>query len=288
MVSGGGHDGFALTSDGSVWRWSKHNIGVIVPGLTDVADIAKGNSHYLAMTNSGELWAWGLNDCGQLGDGTTTGSILPIQSGITLFERVATFLYFHEEKYKVDIPGSVTVGASAYDQFGAEMNGEDIKYSLPQVGSRAVTINSSTGVVTVLPSASPGTRIIKASLNGMEDTVELTLSYPRNELDLDITQGDKYHVTLSADAFESFAGVTVTLTYDPAMLQLQNVAEQVNGTHITQGVIADTGITISQISAGAVELIFDATIQQGKIWSGVITVFRFIAVDSGTTTLIVE
>ncbi len=38
-------------------------------------------SHYLAVADDGTLWAWGLNRYGQLGDGTTTDRIDPVQVG---------------------------------------------------------------------------------------------------------------------------------------------------------------------------------------------------------------
>jgi len=69
---------------------------------------------------------------------------------------------------------------------------------------------------------------------------------------------------------------------------LQNVAEQVYGTHTAVGGIDGTGITIMQVSAGAVKLAFHYDIPQGKKWSGVITVLKFQAAATGTTAINVE
>lgn len=44
--------------------------GTLTP-LSDVIDIASGNSHGVAILEDGSGVAWGMNDRGQLGDGTT-------------------------------------------------------------------------------------------------------------------------------------------------------------------------------------------------------------------------
>ena len=43
--------------------------------------MAAGTSHTLAVKTDGTVWAWGLNDKGQLGDGTTTTRLSPVQVG---------------------------------------------------------------------------------------------------------------------------------------------------------------------------------------------------------------
>jgi alpha-tubulin suppressor-like RCC1 family protein len=41
--------------------------------------IAAGYSHSLALLEDGTVRAWGFNGTGQLGDGTTTYSLTPVQ-----------------------------------------------------------------------------------------------------------------------------------------------------------------------------------------------------------------
>jgi alpha-tubulin suppressor-like RCC1 family protein len=52
--------------------------------LPDVIRATGGHQHSLALKNDGTVWAWGLNNYGQLGDGTTTNKLSPVQvSGLT-------------------------------------------------------------------------------------------------------------------------------------------------------------------------------------------------------------
>lgn len=84
----------ALLEDGRVAAWGsnqfgelgpgvpvddgKHPTPVIIPGLTDVVDIAAGGSFTLALKSDGTVWSWGANIYGQLGDpvfATTSGGL---------------------------------------------------------------------------------------------------------------------------------------------------------------------------------------------------------------------
>lgn len=44
--------------------------------------VTAGRFHTLAIKTDGSLWAWGYNDFGQLGDGTTTSSLVPLRVGM--------------------------------------------------------------------------------------------------------------------------------------------------------------------------------------------------------------
>ena len=50
-----------------------------VPGLTGVVAIAAGQIHTVALKSDGTVWAWGYNGDGELGDGTTTNKLSPVQ-----------------------------------------------------------------------------------------------------------------------------------------------------------------------------------------------------------------
>jgi len=84
----------ALKRDGTVWAWGLNNHGqlgnnsttssptpVQVNNLTNVTAIAasRGGTHNLALQADGTAWAWGGNTYGQLGDGSITQRLIPVQ-----------------------------------------------------------------------------------------------------------------------------------------------------------------------------------------------------------------
>jgi alpha-tubulin suppressor-like RCC1 family protein len=50
-----------------------------VVGLTDVAQVSRGDNHTCAVTTQGALYCWGGNEKGQLGDGTLEGRTRPVR-----------------------------------------------------------------------------------------------------------------------------------------------------------------------------------------------------------------
>jgi len=95
VVSGSDHS-LALTSDGKVYAWGSNANGQLGNGATTnslvpvavtdagalagktVTAIAAGNGYSLALTSDGKVYAWGSNANGQLGNGTTTTSLVPV------------------------------------------------------------------------------------------------------------------------------------------------------------------------------------------------------------------
>jgi alpha-tubulin suppressor-like RCC1 family protein len=108
-ILGGARVTIALKSDGTVWTWglsdcvlgtgdcgklgdgTRNNRSIPVqvrgPGnvgyLTSIKAIMGGEHDNYALDINGKLWAWGGNFTGQLGDGTYTNSVVPVQVALT-------------------------------------------------------------------------------------------------------------------------------------------------------------------------------------------------------------
>jgi alpha-tubulin suppressor-like RCC1 family protein len=94
-ISAGQAHSLALKNDGSVWAWGSNSNGQIGDGTTTlrgtpvqvsglgagsgVVAIAAGTNFSLALKANGTVWAWGANFNGQLGDGTFTQRVTPVQ-----------------------------------------------------------------------------------------------------------------------------------------------------------------------------------------------------------------
>lgn len=105
QVAGGKNHTVALKPDGSVWTWGNDSNGqlgddatlanqatpVRVPGLSEVRQIAAGDSYTVAVKADGSVWTWGADGYGQLGDDATLADkATPVQvSGLTGVRQVS-------------------------------------------------------------------------------------------------------------------------------------------------------------------------------------------------------
>ena len=97
-ASGGGGHVVAVKSDGTVWTWGYNSDGQLGDGttverhipvqvkgpgevgyLTNVIAVVADSYNSFALKSDGTVWGWGYNANGQLGDGTTTDRLTPVQ-----------------------------------------------------------------------------------------------------------------------------------------------------------------------------------------------------------------
>jgi len=100
--------------------------------------------------------------------------------------------------------------------------------------------------------------------------------------------GEECLVPIGARNIATFAGKTITVTYDPEKLQPMGAAAQASGAYISVGAVPGTGVTVTSLSYGSVTLTFDAPVPQGKEWSGTVTVLKFITLEQGMAVVSVE
>ena len=92
-ISAGENHTCAVAPDNTVWCWGDNTEGqlgngtttrsfspVQVVGLSDISQVSAGTYHSCAVRSTdGTVWCWGNNDSGQLGNNSTTSSLVPVQ-----------------------------------------------------------------------------------------------------------------------------------------------------------------------------------------------------------------
>ena len=143
-VSAGASHSIALKSDGTVWTWGRNTFGQIgdgtintqrrtpvqVTSLANIIAITAGSEYNLALKGDGTVWSWGRNTLNQLGDGSSTNRVTPVQvSGLSLPTIAIAAAGAHS--LIVDNTGSMWA-------FGIEIGSVPIRVSpLPALISRA-------------------------------------------------------------------------------------------------------------------------------------------------------
>lgn len=95
-------------------------------------EVSGGSSHSLGVKEDGTLWAWGRNNLGQLGNGTLTNQLIPIQIGTDNNWKIVSAGDWHSMAIKTD--GTLWGwGNNAFYQLGDGTN--IIKYFPTQIGT---------------------------------------------------------------------------------------------------------------------------------------------------------
>lgn len=92
-ISAGYLHSIVVKNDGTIWAWGVNGFGELGDGTTTdklipvqstslsgvVTSVSAGHYSSYAVKNDGTMWSWGWNVFGQLGDGTTTNRMTPVQ-----------------------------------------------------------------------------------------------------------------------------------------------------------------------------------------------------------------
>lgn len=135
-VAAGGSTSYFLLTDGTVRSLGLHNNGfgisgmlgdgstvlqsatpVTVSGLSNVLQVAAGQSHAVALRSDQTVWTWGDNALGQLGNGTTTDSSVPVQ--VSGLPPIAVVGAGQSTTFAIGVDGTVWAwGLNAQGQIG--------------------------------------------------------------------------------------------------------------------------------------------------------------------------
>jgi alpha-tubulin suppressor-like RCC1 family protein len=167
-IAGGNGHSAGLKSDGTLWTWGFNTWGQLGNGLpiavyspaqittvdTKWVSTAAGIAHTLAIKSDGTLWAWGYNAYGQLGDNTTTNSLVPKKIGIdTDWVSIAG-----GEAHTVAIKSDGTLWAWGWNGLGQLGDGTTANKNIPtKIGSVTNWVSIATGADHTVAIKSDGT-----------------------------------------------------------------------------------------------------------------------------------
>lgn len=284
----------ALKSDGTVWGWGDNNSYEIgdddgkdvtnpqkISGLSDIVHIIAGQSHCFAIDDTGCVYGWGSNYYSELGIPRESVSLTPIK-----VQSMQPRLSFTKDTYVVNIP----VGSTSTVQLMAVGNTETtaISETMPSyhlnVDHMGVTLRDD-GCLTVSSATETGRVQVTATYADMTCTAEVIFRKTTVEdaysVKLSVMQGETYHVAFKVQNAEVLNGRSFAISYDPTLLQVEDLCALTFDNEVAVGTIARTGIYITSVTNGEIQFTLTKTIPAGEKWSGLVNLFTFKAVADG-------
>ncbi len=145
-----------LDNGGHVLCWGENNRGQLGNGTTDATEIPQrvlvppgvvfqqvsaGSEHTCAVDEDGAVWCWGRNNHGQLGDGTTTDSLVPVQVSAPVSVRFQQVAAGGAHTCAVDTRGAVWCwGRNNHLQLGVDGVNESPEPVQADTGVRAESV----------------------------------------------------------------------------------------------------------------------------------------------------
>jgi len=182
------------------------NMGQPIP-ITASYNIV-GSNHGVSMSISGGIVT--IPAGAQPGTVTLMAYIMDFWVTAPLNLTVPQSLVFNQSAYAAEIPlsGTATVmaAATAFDTLAQPIQNANISFSILNP-NHGVSINASTGMVSIPSGAQPGTVTLRAAHNGLEATVTLTLSlkptisFDESGYTIEIISGGTASIIVSATAF---------------------------------------------------------------------------------------
>lgn len=254
MVDCGENSTAVVKNDGSLWvlgymSGANYGTGTMIEGLSDIFTVACGQDYLLATKSNGSIYSLNANNPWLSGtpDALASG---PVQISK---QTLPTEIAFDEATYSVTIHPvnntSIQVSACAYDEFGDEMV-LPIQYSLMSE-YQGITIDGTTGVITVGPNALTGTANIVATCGNIVATAELVLNtyelhFESSVYTQCIPSEGPVDVTVEANFFDGSA----------TEIDAASILYSIEGTHTGVIINSETGVvTISNnATAGSVSI----------------------------------
>jgi len=274
-----------------------------VKNLTGATVIAGGFGFSLAIKNNKTVWAWGDDTYGKLGQKRIFNILTPTNAQIN--EDIGY------DRYDQTPVSSLNVGTNLTFDGTVVSKTDENWYAVKAMGdlSALISLTGATdnlcldifdSTLNYISSDKTSRFNLKAdqalyfrvtfssSADYQETAYALTVSGVKigeYGLDIDAISGRTYLVNVNAMNIQSITEHIFILTYDPNVVSLVDFAGQTPEADVGNGTIPRTELTIISNDNGIVTFSLTKTVPNGKLWSGTVTILKFISKTSINTNI---